>query len=468
MSLTDKGKQASQLRLNAYRVDDIKKGSFIDSKATVMDFTNCTFKQFPMIMQTMSGNQSPHNQSLTHVILPTGITSLADNAFMGCIYLKQIDNLFNSTKITSWSNRMLMNCSNITNMIIPAQVKSFGTDAFSGCRISNLDMSNMNWITTDDQALVARLVRMSINSTTSPSTITLPNAVSIGWGMNHADLVDALAACTVTPLVTLNFTDAVFSTDFQRIPAQIINAHTASQHGIWTNGFQNNKYIRELHLDLDAFDHIDPYAFDGCTNLEYVTGLSDVESPLHTISDYAFRGCKQLRDVAFSPNMKWIKQRAFENATIKVKAGVQLRIYADAWYNGKTTWTGCLGYNAFRNCMIYNADGSVIQYNVIEPDHMCSGVGRMETSGGLGAGWGQNMADCAKEPNKGVQIWGNTTALFGLLNNPAYNKDNQLSWWNDKYQDRTFYYTINVHRFDISGKVTDRYYNDNYWPSTQQ
>ena len=73
------------------------------------------------------------DKNVTHIVIPSGVTSIGDWAFQRCSNLTSVDLPSGMTSIGDWA---FADCSNLTSVEIPSSVTSIGECAFSDC--SNL------------------------------------------------------------------------------------------------------------------------------------------------------------------------------------------------------------------------------------------------------------------------------------------------------------------------------------------
>ena len=125
-----------------------------------------------------------YNGSASHADIPSGVTSIGQNAFYSCTSLTSIT-IPNS--VTSIGNGAFNGCSSLTSITIPNSVTSIGNYAFNGCS-SLISITIPNSVTSiGDHAFYY---------CTSLTSITIPNSVtSVAAG--------AFSGCTSLTSVTI-------------------------------------------------------------------------------------------------------------------------------------------------------------------------------------------------------------------------------------------------------------------------
>ena len=76
-------------------------------------------------------------ENLKEINIPTGVTSIGDGAFSGCYYLKEINI---STGVTSIGNEAFSGCYYLKEVNLPESVTCIGAHAFSECE----DLEDIN------------------------------------------------------------------------------------------------------------------------------------------------------------------------------------------------------------------------------------------------------------------------------------------------------------------------------------
>ena len=67
---------------------------------------------------------------MKNISIPSGVTSIASNAFQDC---SSLTNISIPSGVTSIGKSSFINCSSLTNITIPSEVTSIYADAFKNC-----------------------------------------------------------------------------------------------------------------------------------------------------------------------------------------------------------------------------------------------------------------------------------------------------------------------------------------------
>lgn len=153
--------------------------------------------------------------------------------------------------VTAIGDSALLECADLTSVVIPDSVTSVGTSAFSGCK---------------------KLA-----------------SVTLGSGVTY---IDSRAFYKCTALKTLIF------------------AEDSKLETIWQNAFQGCTALSSITLP-DSVRYIANYAFQGCSSLKSVA----LPASLEWIGAYAFQKCKALTQLTLPEALSHIESGAFEDCS---------------------------------------------------------------------------------------------------------------------------------------------------------
>ena len=186
------------------------------------------------------------------VTIPSGVTTIGDNAFQYCSSLTSV-NIPDS--VTSISNYAFQYCSSLTSINIPASVTSIGGSAFYGC--SSLASINI-------PASVTSIGGSAFSSCSSLTSITIPDSVtSIG--------ASVFSGCRSLTSVTIP--EGVTSIGFQAFNNCSSLTSVTIPEGVTSIGFgafQNCSSLTSVTIP-EGVTSIGGYVFTNCTSLTSVT-----------------------------------------------------------------------------------------------------------------------------------------------------------------------------------------------------
>lgn len=249
----------------------------------VSDFTGTTFNKTATY--------------ITDVTIPSGVTTIAEDAFQGCTSLTSITI---PSSVTSIGNIAFSNCSRLTILTIPNSVTSIGAWAFK----YTTGITTFICLPTTPPNLNG--YSNQFMGTTYP--IYVPSAsvatykAASGWS-NYQDRIFAIEdAITFTPtngdpaisvknyeLATANY---VQSTD---VPSTIKNGAGALEIGggvtrIGTFTFQNGSSLTSVVIS-DTVTRIDEAAFNGCSSLTGITVNATTPPTLYAMAFDSTNNC---------------------------------------------------------------------------------------------------------------------------------------------------------------------------------
>ena len=199
------------------------------------------------------------------VDLPAGLTRIGNNAFCGCVNLKEaaIPQGVVTLGVCAFSD-----CASLKTISIPGSVTSIGTSAFSACTaLTAVDISE--GVTNMDGAAFA--------GCTSLTHVSLPDSLTV-IGPEDFSRCSALRNVTLPP-------------------------HLKS---VMQQAFSDCESLTEITLP-DGLETIEPFAFSGCTGLRRIT----IPGSVCTIWNGAFSGCSGLTSVTIRDGVTEIMNSAF-------------------------------------------------------------------------------------------------------------------------------------------------------------
>lgn len=347
---------------------------------------------FPSHLQTIGNSAFAGCSALKSLTLPENVTSVGDNSFQNCSAMRV---LRLSKKLQTIGNSAFSNTASLSTLTIPASVKTIGKDAFSssgilsltyaeGCEIAlRTYATNMNSVSLpstinaiDNNAFngcryLANITLSDAISTigesaffgcTSLAAIIIPKSVkSIGinaFGNSGISYLEYADGCTVAlrtyasnvtslfiPATVEEFADNAFS-DFNILENvfiydlemwnYIFSRKIANPIPVAHKIYLRGNLLTALNADFGC--DISNYAFYGCKELRQV----NITGSITGIQDYAFTQCPDLEAVVISNNVSFIGKDAFQGcsklSSIRIGSGIKTI--------GKNAFYGCTKLNS--------------------------------------------------------------------------------------------------------------------------
>ena len=261
-----------------------------------------------------------NGEEVKDLVIPNIVTSIGDNAFLGCSGLTSVS-IPNS--VTSIGSSAFEGCSGLTSVTIPNSVKSIGNDAFYRCSgLTSVHISDIAaWCNIDfadyDSNPLYYAHHLYLNGE-EVKDLVIPNSVTSI--KNYA-----FSGCSVLTSVTIpNSVTSIGGNAFSGCSG-LTSVHI-SDIVAWCNiefgDINSNPLYKAHHLYLDGEEvkdlvipnsvtSIEDYAFLGCSGLTSVTIGNSVES----IGGNAFSDCSGLTSVHISDIVAWCNIDFLDNAS---------------------------------------------------------------------------------------------------------------------------------------------------------
>ena len=256
---------------------------------------------------------APWGITIQKAVLQSGVTSIGESAFSGCMGLTSVTI---PDSVTGIGDYAFFNCTGLPSMTIPNNVRSIGESAFSGC-------TGLTSVTIPDR--VTSIGDCVFYNCTGLPSVTIPNSVtSIGdyafyrcTGLTSVTIPNSVTSIgdyafyRCTGLTGVTIPDNVTSIGWYAfygctslISVTIPNSITI----IGERTFSECTSMTNVIIP-DSVTSIGEYAFLSCTGLTSVTIPGSVTS----IGEGAFYECTGLTSVTIPKSVTEIEESAFKN-----------------------------------------------------------------------------------------------------------------------------------------------------------
>ena len=227
-----------------------------------------------------------------NISLPTGITSIANNAFFACT---EISSIILPSSLISIGSSAFMYCEKLKSVTIPDKVTTIGNSAFDGCE-------SLQHIS------VGKSVKEIGHSNYRRNDVfrNCTNLTSVEWNARECQDFDSYER-TLFGHIASQITSFTFGKDVQYIPQYLcydlknITSVTIPNRvtAIASFAFEYCSSLSNLTIG-GSVEEIGMFTFASCDNLTNVTIPDGVTS----IGNYAFSDCKNLTSVSIGYGLK--------------------------------------------------------------------------------------------------------------------------------------------------------------------
>ena len=288
--------------------------------------------------------------------IPDSVTSIGEQAFMGCTSLTSVTI---PDSVTSIGGAAFLDCTSLTSVTIPNGVTSIEEHTFDYC-------TSLTSVTIPDS--VTNIGEYAFAHCTSLTSVTIPDSVtSIGHGAFY--YCKSLTSMTIPDSVT-----SIGHSAFESCKSLTSVTIPDSVTSIGARAFYYCTSLTSVTIP-DSVTSIGEYAFAHCTSLTSVTipdsvtsigyeafyncrSLTSVTIPdsVTSIGSYAFSGCSSLTSVTIPDSVTSINNDAFYDCTS----------LTDVYYAGSEAQWKAISISSNRNDDLLTAN---IHYNYVSHTH---------------------------------------------------------------------------------------------------
>ena len=246
-----------------------------------------------------------NNKLVTDLVIPDGVASITDGAFMNCASLTSVTI---PDSVTSIGGSAFRDCSSLTSITIPDGVTSIGGSAFFGC-------SSLTSITIPDG--VTSIGNGAFSGCSSLTSITIPfvggSIKTLGYTYQYPfGYIFGTSSYTGGIATSQRYygSSASSTTNSTYYIPSTLKSVTVTGGNILYGAFSGCSSLASITI-LDGITSIGGFAFYNCTGFTSITIPDSVTS----IGDYAFYNCTSLTYVEIGDSVTSIGEYAFDHCS---------------------------------------------------------------------------------------------------------------------------------------------------------
>ena len=241
------------------------------------------------------------------------VTSIGDRAFLNCTVLTDI---VMPNSIRSIGSAALYGCSSLKSIILSSCLNNIGDSAFAGC-------SSLTQIILPESITTIR--NNAFQNCTSLESINIPSNISRIWQATFYNCcalkevhisqnvkcieANSFANCISLSTVTIDYgVETIGNYAFSGCTSLAVISIPSSVTAIGQEAFSNCSNLSIVVLS-DNITRISAYAFYDCVNLTNI----NIPVNLNTVGDYSFAGCSKLNNISLPTCVTSIGQYSFQN-----------------------------------------------------------------------------------------------------------------------------------------------------------
>lgn len=277
------------------------------------------------------------------VMIPTTVTSIAEDAFSGCDTITEI---YIPNTVTNIGDAAFFNCSSLTKINIPNSVTHIGESAFAGCsqltKIALPDfLTNISAYTFEDCGALTNIVIP--NSVTEIGIGAFRRCISISNIFLPDSLTDieyaAFSGCSALANISIPASVEYIGKESFMFCKSLQSVSINGQVSIIDDGtFSNCSSLKNITIP-SSVTAIEDFAFYDCSSLSCIS----IPHSVIRIGEFAFAKCTSLTTIAIPDSVASIGKHAFQECLLLKKADLPQSIKI----KGEGIFEGCINLNQY-------------------------------------------------------------------------------------------------------------------------